>query len=446
MMPNGQASSGRRTLWVPIIFFEAYLNLSVVLFATGPWPWPVTNPLNLYLYLAAAHLALLFGYRQGIDYAKIRLLLHNSGSIDWVKLSLVVNLLLLGPTSFARSGDFIPNVVFGFSNPGEAYQVAFQRSSIGGWWVYIEYVRILLAPLIALAFPCVIGTWRVRSVYEKVAIVFIAAYGVAIYISIGTNKAIVDTVLLLPWMLFLAIRTGGVRLSRKRLFQLLIAIVLGVFLAFLFFGNGQIQREGGVASGRTFGPPILIDTELGNWTTVLFPETFQIYIESLLRYLGQGYYALSRTMLLDFDSLYGAGNSIFLSKNVESIFGIHDFSMTSFPGKLETAEGWGMMTLWDSIYPWIASDVGFIGSLFVIYFIGKYFAMSWYYSVRNMDFLSIAIFAYFIIMLFYFPANNQLMQNGESAVGFLILLFIWRLKMFFFTVNTKHSFGGRIGT
>src|SRR5947209_16926019 len=46
----------------PIIFFIGYLTFTVILFAVGPWDWPILNGAKLYIFLVLAHLALFLGY------------------------------------------------------------------------------------------------------------------------------------------------------------------------------------------------------------------------------------------------------------------------------------------------------------------------------------------------------------------------------------------------
>ena len=428
-MPTSPTTTGGlKAAWLPIILFEIYLNLSVILFATGPWPWPVTNPWELYGFLFAAHALLGIGYVTGIKKAEKSYFPAATQQTPWLKWSLIANLALLMPTSFSRSGHIIPDLLFGLQSPGEAYSNAVERSADGGAWVIIEYFRILLAPLLAFAFPYVIVTWNERTTVERLACLVIVLFNVCLYISIATNKAIVDTVLLVPWLVMIGIATKHIVLHRRGKIVLTTISAVTLVLAFLFFGYGQTHRSGDVATGRTFGPPIFIDADPSNWLTSSFSETSQIYIESLLRYLCQGYYALSRAMLLDFDPTFGFGNSMFLAKNAEAVFGIQTIVSSTYPAKLEQAEGWGMFSLWHSIYPWLASDFGFFGTLVIVFFIGRYFAMSWIYVIRDMDKISMILFTYFLIMLIYFPGNNQLMQSPETCVGFLATLAIWMIS------------------
>ncbi len=153
---HGADSTARKlSSWVrflPIIFFLTYLNFTVLLFAFGPWPWPVRNGTKLYIFLGSAHFALLLGYLRGIrkpprDYSGI----WSIGSI--IRTSLVVNLLMLGPTALARTGSGIPDIVGGLIDPGSAYSEASIWRSDSTETLLIEYARIILGPLLFLSIP-----------------------------------------------------------------------------------------------------------------------------------------------------------------------------------------------------------------------------------------------------------------------------------------------------
>ena len=95
-----------------------------------------------------------------------------------------------------------------------------------------------------------------------------------------------------------------------------------------------------------------------------------------------------------------------------------------YPVRIEKY-GWDAQALWSSIYPWIASDVSFPGTILVVFLIGRLFAQSWLDTLRRENPFGIVMFSQLLIMLFYFPANNQLLQSGEGFTAFWVTLFIW---------------------
>jgi len=96
----------------------------------------------------------------------------------------------------------------------------------------------------------------------------------------------------------------------------------------------------------------------------------------------------------------------------------------SYPVRIEKY-GWDAQALWSSIYPWIASDVSFPGTLLIVFLIGRGFALCWLDTLRGENPFAVVLLSQFLIMLFYFPANNQLLQSGEGFIAFWVTLLLW---------------------
>ncbi len=50
---------------------------------------------------------------------------------------------------------------------------------------------------------------------------------------------------------------------------------------------------------------------------------------------------------------------------------------------------WSDNTEWSTIFPWLANDVGFTGSLIVVFFLGILFGKSWRDAATGNDFAAI---------------------------------------------------------
>ena len=409
--------------FVPLIFFQLYLNLSVLTFAYGPWPWPIDNPVELYSYLIAAHVALAAGYFLAAS-KSWTLARPQWGSISTLFIVAVAfSLALALPTSFARTGSFIPDLGGGLEDPGDAYGRAVFRGQSGGEHVIFEYFRIGFAPLLALTLPLLVVYWSELSAWKRVLGSIASLWIVGLYLATGTNKGVADFVLILPWLFILRqFASGNFRLP---IWRFTIAVLVSVMVMLTFFAYGQLTREGGAAIASAFGPPLFLNADADHWFTSHLPDEVRIAVESLLRYLNAGYYALSRCLNFDWDSTFGVGNSMFLSRNIDALFDVHITMSTTYPAKLEQAEGWGVFQLWHSIYPWLASDFGFLGTLVVVMGIGWLSAATWMSAVQTRHPAAISLFSYLCIALYYFPANNQLMQSGESCIGFLATAIWW---------------------
>src|ERR1700735_4837034 len=122
-VPISEESSNMRpvrlTRWLrigPLLFFLAYLTFTDLLFAFGPFEFPVDNSYTLYIFLAAAHIALAAGYwRAAFERPR-----GYEARWDYRKMLLwgaALSLVLLLPTSRARTGSFIPDVMYGIEYP-----------------------------------------------------------------------------------------------------------------------------------------------------------------------------------------------------------------------------------------------------------------------------------------------------------------------------------------
>lgn len=421
---NNVSSEKGISYWMrlfPIIFFITYLNITVFLFAYGPWSWPVEDGLKLYIFLTLAHLALLSGYLTAA-FGKSRKY-HGTISIDQLLyLSLFINLFLLLPTSLSRSGSLIPNISSAVNDLGAAYMDSNEmRMEVGGG--IAEYIRIVLSPIIFLLTPLTFFYWERYGVTTKL-FAFISIFGfLAIYISIGTNKALADFVLLIPSVIIARYFAGKGNFRWKRIVLFLLLVVLVFSLFFQFFSSAVASRTGSDENALTFAE-VKMQADSDNYLIKFLPQEVKVGAIVLISYVTQGYYAVYLSLDEPFVPMFGIGNSRFLTYNASKITGIQDLDQMTYPGRIEGA-GWDSSVRWATIYPWIASDVSFPGTLLIVFLIGRLFAMSWLDTLDGKNPFAVAIFAQFIILLFYFPANNQVMQSGEGVFAFFGLLIFW---------------------
>jgi hypothetical protein len=148
----------------------------------------------------------------------------------------------------------------------------------------------------------------------------------------------------------------------------------------------------------------------------------------LIDYITHGYYGLYLSLEEPFVPMFGIGNSMFLYFNAVKITGDETILDRPYPVRVEQHHPWLAYGKWHSIYPWIASDVSFPGTILVVFFIGRLFAMAWLDTLKGENPFAVAVLAQFVIMLFYFSANNQVLGSGEAFFGFYGLLIIWFLN------------------
>ena len=74
---------------------------------------------------------------------------------------------------------------------------------------------------------------------------------------------------------------------------------------------------------------------------------------------------------------------------------------------------------------WIANDVGFIGALPVIGLIAYLWGLWWREASAGMSDPAAVLFALSTMMMFYFPANNEVFASYEGYTILSVWLVVW---------------------
>ena len=273
------ATHSVRWRWLsPLNFFQIYLSITVWLFFYGPWPWDVDRPLQLFLYLAAAQLAIATGYllagRQvrALPAGPAQKEIEIRRGLSFLKVALVVTAVLALPSSLSRTGALIPDVYAGIGNAGLAYNENFERLEGGNAFVAIEYLRMLASPWLLAVFPLTVFYWGRMGWGLRVAALALIGFNLAMYLATGTNKGIADVVITLPWLVLLAASAGTLRIKNFG-WKLALASV-ALLVAFLIsFGAGQQQREGsGSEYGTFFTGAAVLQADSSHFISAWLPE------------------------------------------------------------------------------------------------------------------------------------------------------------------------------
>jgi hypothetical protein len=427
--PNYQARSAQvLARFAPLIAISCYLTFTVFLFAFGPWKWPVRNPFQLYPFLFLSQVALVIGYTIGA-LRQARGYYGRWSPTRLITFSLVMNLVMLLPTTLTRTGSLIPNVIEGIQNPGVVYYANNMRMAEGG--NFVEYIRIILGPILILYFPLAIFFWQKISLSLKLGTFFVTVWTAAGWIAIGTNKGIADFVILLPLLVGSSYLAGVFRLNRRVIviFASAAAVLLVAF--FMFFTTGNTARTGG---GVFYMETADVGVDVDYAPLRFLPNNVFVGVSALTGYITQGYYGLSLSMQQPFIPNYGIGNSMFLYRNAAKLLGRPDLESRPYPARLQ-GYGWDAYGNWSSIYPWIASDVSFPGTIVVVFIIGYLFARVWIDALVTKNPFAVVMYAQLCIMLFYFSANNQLLQSGEGLFAFIGTFLAWAFTRRKFTMS-----------
>lgn len=175
-----------------------------------------------------------------------------------------------------------------------------------------------------------------------------------------------------------------------------------------------------------------------NWRTyfdtdhiifTLFGERFGLGFSALISgYLSGGYYGLSLCLKMPFVWTFGIGSSYSLMLAAEKLFGISGILERSYLLRMEASTGWHGLAAWNTIFPWLASDFTFIGTVFVLSLIAALYAIVWKEILLYRNPLSVLMFCMLSMGLIFVPGNNQLLHGVDSFASTILVTLIWFLK------------------
>lgn len=145
----------------------------------------------------------------------------------------------------------------------------------------------------------------------------------------------------------------------------------------------------------------------------------------LTGYLSAGYYGLSLTFKLPFVWSYGIGNSYFMSKLLAQILNIPEIYERTYLNRMTLEFGRDGLSSWSTIFPWLASDFTFIGTLLIFIIIGYIWQITWLEIIKYRNPVSIVMFSIITLGLIFVPANNQLFNSIDTFIATFFTIIFW---------------------
>jgi hypothetical protein len=388
-----------------------WLVMTVVLFAFGPYDYPIPSPLKLWTFLIAVHAAILAGYLRGTR-SKGRMYRGATSTLRITKVALLIvaaayllNLILTGGGDVAR-------VILVFRDPLKAYT----SSSIRGASLF-NYLGIILSPLtgIGLALGCYY--WSSLRRFYKSLLVFIvvtallAAIGAAvrgsmIFLGVFTASGIASR-----WA------SGEMQLSPRRRRMLVLTAVILVAAFFQYFGY-LAENRAGLRTDVLLNPITMERPDLSSTFYKVLPESWHTSATVAVFYVSHAYYRLSLAMEMPFEGIgFGAGNSMFLVRNVVRLTGSPKFEDRSVGVRLDkTTTTFSLGNWWATFYAWVASDVTFPGVCLVVFLITYLLALTWADIRHQRNPMAVPALASLFFIVYAFPMNNPLQDGGGIAM------------------------------
>lgn len=434
----GNKHNSSRALWYPILAAEAYLFLTFILFLTGPLVVEAEKLSSLIAFVTVANAALYLGYRYRIK--KIRSFSsysHLVGNLDKSMKRLlilsIVYFIAYGISLLIEYGGVNFDIIWqSVKNPGFAYYSKFdvyeRQISANSRNVVIQFL-VLTNVLYSFLVPFSIILWNKLKIFTKllvgIAIFFYSLY----FLYIGTLKGLGD-LCIIGIASFLAKMYGSwnkelpvaaVPSYNRRKISLLIFIILGIFSAYTAFNQYSRLTSLGISDRyRQFSDTSILRRIIGR------DAALGVYMQ--IGYVSNGYCGLSHSLQTPFVWTYGVGNSLALTSYLTQYLNIPDLYEKTYLARTEDRTGWPGKMYWSTIYPWLASDITYPGTILIMFFLGYFFAKVWVEGAFERDPISLILFTQIVLLIAFIPANNQLL-NGRASLWCTISLVIWYTLM-----------------
>ena len=410
---------------LPLFVGIAYLITTIALFAAGPFDWPINNPVTLGLFLSASLISIAVGFSIGSRFHSPAGHLH--AWRFYFRLGAIASIALLAPSTLAYTGKWPWEIGIALGDQGAAYRemLAALEANESGIRPYVAIARAAFAPFVFCVIPFSILNWK-RLKRGDVILLLLHILSIFIFsLMRGTDRETVDLLLIISGSLFVLL--GRLAVTRGRFpFSLSRTVTVAIFSGFLLlisltlFIDRKESRMGGDGA-FCVAEDVICSSRAANESPIIAKSMFGL--EMLTAYMSQGYYGLSLALDEDFSWTYGLGHSSFLMGNFGNLIdeALYD---RSYMAKISAA-GWDDKAQWSTLFPWLASDLGFPAVPFVMVIFAFVWGASWKSSVLLRSDAGALVFLYSCLLVLYIPANNQIAQSLDSYFSALFWFALW---------------------
>ena len=431
--------------FVPLIICGGFFLSTLVLLAVGPIDWDLQKPVAVWGFLISAAAALVSGYLWGVRMPVGPGPGPERGPLTASLIVIVgaaVYLVLYLPVVQTTTGTWYPDVWRGLTDAGEAYAANKYANEHGNQLAL--YVRMLVAPVTILVLPLTLYFWPRLSTAARILGTTCVTLSLTLTIAQGINRGVAELCANVILFLTLVAAAGLAQRSWRRVLRAGMGIVLvaGLFAGYYSITisdrladdaareQAEAERDGKDAEETDFGDIATIGVaELRKDSPffVIVPEPAQGVGLVFDSYLTHGYKGLDLAMQVPFQPTWGLGFSEFVRHNLLRTAGQSEaeervFDRT-YAGQIDNV--WPVGQLWATFFIHPASDIGFPGTVVLTGLMGLAFGLSWRDTLTRRDPLACGVLFHLCIAVIYLPANNQLYQGGELAVGFTVLVLVW---------------------
>ncbi|MEN8120217.1 MAG: hypothetical protein ABFS35_07720 [Bacteroidota bacterium] len=353
----------------------------------------------------------------GIRYNRIMIDIYHFFAIFSVLLYLLYFLYLFN----------IGRINFSILSMGKAYVEYYKEYGTKTSLISIELIFILLVAIpkyiaINLGFFYYndLSKRFKRQLFLLLILIFITQT-----LSAGNQKAVGDIVIFL--FFFLIYKASKMDITqRKKIIKRSLAIVSVMVILFSYSQYDRVATRN--ISVKNINNEInskIYKYDFNHPVFKIFGEKMGLGISIFTtNYLSSGYYGLSKSMELPFEWTYGIGNSVTLSSVTKAITGI-DVYKSTYLNRMEKEFGIMGKRKWHTIFPWLASDFTFVGTIFIFFFIALTYGIAWKEVIVYNNPVSYLMFILLSVMFTFVISNNQIFHGFDYFETSTAIIVFW---------------------
>lgn len=398
--------------------------------------FPAEYKINLWRVIAvvvAASLAAYWGYTRSLRRASLRTAVVARATPNvWLVASSAVLMVFAGYAGAQAIGFTSDSIAQSTADLGAAYaqrKELQQSGTLGSTGTLVTSALFFLFPF---AVPLAIMHGKALPLWLRVLVVAGVTFYGLYFLAGGTMKGFGDLTLLVILGLIarrsraVVVEGSSAVLKHRRRWFLATAATVIAFL--LLVASAMASR----LDGRPATLPVFRrDGALGQ----LLGPHWSVGVEAMLAYFAKGYMGLGISLdyAVPYD-VYGGFRGI--SDLLSRYLGFEDAYSHSLPFIAEGNTGYSATANWWTVFPWLASDFGWIGAVLFIGLVGALAGRLWVEIVYRQDALAVGLFYFVLTFLVFVPANNQVFIGSGSTVGSLVLLFLYLGRNLLRAANT----------
>ncbi len=423
-------NSKQKYFMYPFFIISLYISITLMLNLFGPIEYQyytvgrkIAVTIYIFLFLIVTYIGMkVAAMTSGVDAKQLhRNFIRVKNFITIIEIIIffvfIEKFMLLGYQIF-KYGMQVTNV--SFASLAEVYSNLHAEDTAFNLFRKIDsFTRVLMF----LAFFSGVYLWK-KIRYGAKCLLCIAIICDVFYnlLYIGTQRSVFTYMVLLGMLYIVHIvkRKKGIR---KRNIVIVLIAVLVVALIFIKMIGARYALWGstmnlGFKKGMRYDPNHLLVRWLSGGEKYAF-MTF-------LSYPTQGYYGLAMCFGMPFQWTWLLGGVRGLNSIVSQILPqIPDFLELSYPVRVGKIIGFDGLASWYTIFPWLASDLTFVGALIVMVIVAYLFMECWKEVILYNNPLSFGMLIQLTLLYIFVPANNQLFIERGNSLGMVFLTIIW---------------------